>query len=175
MYINIEHSDKITGKNKEETYAYLCNSATSSLLKSSLPSIKKFLDIDDDNVFFEYLRWLYCRNLPSDWRIGSTILAYLREMKLEISHELEVQCLLSTCSQWTYFDKTQKRIIAIQEKNHPKNIICGEKSSQARLEREVFYFSMESSLKTNYQYNYWLLDNESDLDQLEKINGSKLL
>ena len=49
-----------------ESYSYICNSVIKNTLLNYLPSLNKFINIEDKNTFNNFIEWCSVNNYPKD-------------------------------------------------------------------------------------------------------------
>lgn len=89
-------------------------------------------------VLDEFRVWSLHNTIPLDWRTTLFLLHYLRDKMILPSHELALQLVAISASQWTYFDKTLRRKIYIYDTNIKDNLIYAEKSQDPKLNRKIY-------------------------------------
>ncbi|GGY16459.1 hypothetical protein GCM10011289_19660 [Paludibacterium paludis] len=130
---------------------------------AAVPGISDLMDLADEKAWAGFLGWCRLRRAMLDWRFGVSLLAYLLSEYRAVPASLAEHLLLFACSQWTYSDKGPHHGILIASSLDSRRLCAAEKSTDARLEREVFVLSLDSDVEVTGGFAYATYRRDDDL------------
>jgi|GEM_PF-4459012 hypothetical protein len=105
---------------------------------TAVPTIKNFMNFDNELEFADFIFWCFERNYLLDWTIGISMVRYLEYLNKDIDSYTRDMLILFSCSQWTYENKTDDNILFVATIYNQQMFFCSEKSQHARKSRLVY-------------------------------------